>query len=621
METKTAKIKTILFIAAAALIVLGVLLCAGISHAPVKTVLQGQYVFDGADVYSYDRALNGDWEFYSGVLLYSDPPQERPSPETVTVPDRWAGNGSHTLPKDGNASYRLVIDSYKPFAGHSNIVLSMLGFMQRYKVFINGEETSIRIPSPTGYPVYAIDAEGNVEIVIELTGSTTGLTRAPRIWAIGVNIGAIDSARNILFISSTLFCILFVMFLVFSFAQSSHKLRLPAILGILMTVLFISNMIWITGYQDSINSLADNGLWSILCVVLRLSIIYWGMHVFYKQFQNADKPVLWLCRTLPAASLIAYLLTVHILHWYSGWFLTYILAGAAIGMWMSAVVNCMYRQSIASLELSVLLTIVFGAVALLFLFDWYPDKKQILFAMPAAIICLICFCFVNYYRCQQEALKRTRELLEIERFANKTQTAMLSSQIQPHFLYNTLLTIQELCRFDPVEASRVIVRFSEYLRHNIDFMNYSELIPFESEEKHIDNFIYIQEARFQEKLRFTADIKTRDFMVPPLTVQPLLENAIKYGVRSRIEGGVVHLSVYEDAAGIHIVVRNSGNGFNPDEIRNDHSLGNIRTRLKTLLNAILTISSREGSEGSMVEIFIPAGSIIRTGDTDETGIS
>ncbi len=151
----------------------------------------------------------------------------------------------------------------------------------------------------------------------------------------------------------------------------------------------------------------------------------------------------------------------------------------------------------------------------------------------------------------------------------------------------------------------MIVRFSNYLRHNMDFMNYSELIPFSKEEEHIDNFIYIQQMRFLDKLHFSKEISVRDFQLPPLTVQPIIENAVKYGVRGSLKGGSVLLKIDRLSDGIHIIVSNSGPGFDTEKLAGGHSIENICTRLKNLLNASLTIKSKEGQPGTIVEIIIP----------------
>ena len=335
------------------------------------------------------------------------------------------------------------------------------------------------------------------------------------------------------------------------------------------------------------------------------------MNFFRSYPEIITRKVFIACEILLTVSLLVYIIGVVISRWYSGWIFVYGFTAAAFLLWIIAVFRGMYDTEISCLMYCFNVLSIFAVASSSGFFLWHPEHKFLLLMIPGSIICVIIVCFIAYYYFQHEALRKAQKLLELEKYANRTQTALLSSQIQPHFLYNTLLTIQELCRFDPQEASRVIVRFSDYLRHNVDFMNYSELLPFADEEKHIDNFMYIQEVRFQDKLSYSADIQTRDFMIPPLTIQPLIENAVKYGVRGSLEGGYVFLKVFEDSMGIHIRVENSGPGFDAEHVRDDHSLGNIRTRLKSLLNATLRIVSREGQDGTKVEILLPTMEVKR----------
>ena len=609
----TYKIKSAIFCAAVLAAAIIILLFSRENTTP--SVTDGHYLFDGSDAYSYSVTLAGDWEFYPDTLIYSEPEGELPEAQYATLPDRWIQVSQHTLPETGNASYRLIIDDFNAFAGKSNIVLSMTGFLQNYQIFVNGKQLSTRIPSPTGYQLYAIDGEGTTEIVIELQGSTTGLTIAPELSAIGVHIGNIDSTRNIIFIVVTLFLILFLMFFLFSLSQETHLLRPMTILGFLTTALFLINSIGSTGYIDSVNKFCSNNVLSLICMLLRLVIIGWGIYSFHIYFPNVlNKLWMQICEGLITLAISAYIILPVLLHLYAGWYFIYALIFAAIIIWCFFVVRGICYKNSDCLEPALILLASYTATCMTFIYDWIPNNVFIILALPAAIICNVILSFVSYYKYQHEALARTKKLLELERYASQTQMAMLSSQIQPHFLYNTLLTIQELCMTNPAEASRVIVRFSNYIRHNIDFMNYAELIPFGKEEDHIENFMYIQEVRFQDKLSYEADIQVRDFMIPPLSVQPLLENAIKYGVRSKLDGGYARLKVYENAAGIHIVVSNSGMGFDKDKLRAGHSLENIRTRLASLLNAQLIINSKEDREGTSIEIFIPSDRIRRTSD-------
>lgn len=162
-----------------------------------------------------------------------------------------------------------------------------------------------------------------------------------------------------------------------------------------------------------------------------------------------------------------------------------------------------------------------------------------------------------------------------------------------------------MCYTAPEQAADLIVHFSQYLRTNIDFMDYTDLIPFAKELEHIENYLYIQNARFGNALVFEKNITVTDFQIPPLSVQPLIENAIKYGIRKNGNHGSVCLETLQSASGILIRVTNSGPGFDENNINPHHSIQNIRSRIDYLLHGTLVIHSKEGVEGTTMELFLP----------------
>ncbi|MEG7531606.1 MAG: histidine kinase, partial [Hungatella sp.] len=124
----------------------------------------------------------------------------------------------------------------------------------------------------------------------------------------------------------------------------------------------------------------------------------------------------------------------------------------------------------------------------------------------------------------------------------QSRIAILLSQIQPHFLYNTLTAICGLCDENPKEAKRVTAEFADYLRHNLEALKQSTPISFEDELCHTEVYLSIERKRFEEKLGVVYDIKTKDFCIPSLTIQPLVENAVKHGVLKRKKGGTITIA-------------------------------------------------------------------------------
>ena len=183
---------------------------------------------------------------------------------------------------------------------------------------------------------------------------------------------------------------------------------------------------------------------------------------------------------------------------------------------------------------------------------------------------------------------------------------IMTSQIQPHFLYNTLSNIQALCHIDPRKAAEVTDQFSQYLRENLAALSQPGLIPFRKELEHTKTYVKIEETRFQN-IRVSYDIGDSDFQLPPLTLQPLVENAIRHGVRIR-EEGKVQIVTRRNEKGHQIVIRDNGAGFDVKKLTDPNSRGiglhSVQERLESLCGGTLAIESRIG-EGTVVTLTIP----------------
>ena len=191
--------------------------------------------------------------------------------------------------------------------------------------------------------------------------------------------------------------------------------------------------------------------------------------------------------------------------------------------------------------------------------------------------------------------------------AAEQRIQIMMTQIQPHFLYNTLATIRSLCLRSPELAAQTIDRFSRYLRQNLDALDQKELIPFSQELEHVKIYTEIEMLMFPY-IHIRYDIGDDCFMLPPLTVQPLVENAIRHGVRAR-EVGRIDITVKKLDNGHAIVIEDNGLGFDPasiDAAEGKHiGIRNVRERLEKQCGGTLTLESRQG-EGTTVTIFIPA---------------
>ncbi len=204
----------------------------------------------------------------------------------------------------------------------------------------------------------------------------------------------------------------------------------------------------------------------------------------------------------------------------------------------------------------------------------------------------------------QASIKNKKMKAELE---NSRITVMLS-QIQPHFLYNSLTSVMDLCDSNPKQAKAAIADFADYLRGNLSSLKTENLISFGTELEHIEKYLRLEKLRFQDELEVVYDIQARDFMLPALSVQPLVENAVKHGVGQKIGGGTVTIHTTETETEYIIRVIDDGVGFTEGEYADDGGthvgIENIKKRLDMMMNAGLEIESKIG-EGTKACIFIP----------------
>jgi len=215
---------------------------------------------------------------------------------------------------------------------------------------------------------------------------------------------------------------------------------------------------------------------------------------------------------------------------------------------------------------------------------------------------------------------RVRTLIRLKRSVReqlRTEMALMQAQIRPHFLYNTLNTIAGLSETDPDRMRELLYNFGQYLRASFDASNLQRLVPFEQEWLLVTTYLQIEKARFGERIRLTTNVQDGlVFTLPPLSIQPIVENALRHGVLKRIEGGQIGITIEPDPEGdfIRIEVRDDGVGF-PEGVaeavpKGTHGggigLSNVHRRLLAQYGRGLEIESAP-DRGTRVSFVIPIG--------------
>ena len=312
--------------------------------------------------------------------------------------------------------------------------------------------------------------------------------------------------------------------------------------------------------------------------------------------------VLLLPSTIYSAAFVPYLPTVG--------------AACVLGCWVSVkAVQCREKESFFFLAGMLVLTL--GALLDSLV---YISVLSARYMLSAALFGFIIIQVVLLSKRYSEAFRRMA-LLSADLQASldmvmNTETAFLNAQIKPHFIYNALNTIAECCETDPREAEKLIVSLSKYLRGTLDFENLGGLIPLKKELDLVRAYVSIEKARFEDiRVEFDIADPLPEIQIPPLTIQPLVENAIKHGLRGRGNGGVVTVKIKTVGGGVSFCVEDDGAGIHEKKLstlldtpKGSASIGlyNINTRLFRLCGKGLMIRSADNA-GTSVSFDIPIG--------------
>ena len=268
------------------------------------------------------------------------------------------------------------------------------------------------------------------------------------------------------------------------------------------------------------------------------------------------------------------------------------LCNAALIVWAFPRLNAVERWSFASY-------IVLPAVA-----DVFQVFSFGVAVLNAAVSFALVILFIGIQSERKALLARREQEL------TQAQADLMLSQIQPHFLYNTLTAIRQLCLRDPAEAARTVADFSAFLRENMASLSSRAPIPFERELAHARTYLALEGKRFGKRLRVEYDIRATDFALPPLSLQVIVENAVRHGVTCREEGGTVRVSAVEEPDAFAVTVEDDGVGFDASAAPADGKLhvgvANVRSRVEALCGGTLTVESVPGV-GTWATIRVPKG--------------
>ena len=221
---------------------------------------------------------------------------------------------------------------------------------------------------------------------------------------------------------------------------------------------------------------------------------------------------------------------------------------------------------------------------------------------PLVDICIVLSVLSMYGLILYDQIEQ--DLLRQREIANQRANIMVL-QMRPHFIYNTMTSIYCLCDQNPQLARQVVMDFTTYLRKNFTAIASASLIPFSSELEHTRAYLAVEQAQYEDSLFVDYDTPHKCFRVPPLTLQPIVENAVKHGRDPYAGPFRISIRTRKTASGSEIVIADNGRGFDTIDDSEPHiALRNIQQRLRIMCGGRLTITPNDGG-GTVVTLIIP----------------
>lgn len=570
--------------------------------------------------------LDGQWEFYWNRWIVSDGPGNAASDGLVHVPDRWTRyklDGS-ALPKSGIASYRIHV---KNSPDTLNCVSYVPNFQSGYRIYFNDslvtsrgvqQEGNIRRdigPGTAAWTYVTVYSCSNMpkspdfDLTVEVTGENLeGLTLTP---VLAENNQEYLSSNFRYMLASAYFGVMLTSVVILAFILYGSFRGLQALLLFVFNLMMFARVLIKDEFFGLLqiflpfrNYFVFSNILKVLTLLLPFIFFFYVTGIMELKIRK-NRVKMFVVYEMVILVCISVCMKMGLSKEEFYFSLVSLLPFVPMLVFL-------YRKMMDGVEgvLSVSLCLMFliGSLSTGSLYRSGLVVLNLSMIPPSFFLAFIVtqdYIFIHRIMDRHKAVLEAANLrLQLE----ESQTALMLSQIKPHFLYNALVAIQVLCTRDPQGARDAILNFSQYLRANMSSVSSSVPIPFEQELNHIKNYTAIEKLRFQHRLAMHYDIRATDFSVPPLTIEPLVENAIKHGATKNIEGGNVWLSSWETEDAYVVRVTDDGPGFDLSILESrelaSHGLRNITFRLKQIAGARVSFESQPDQK-TEVTVSIP----------------
>jgi two-component system, LytTR family, sensor kinase len=517
--------------------------------------------------------LDGEWELYWDELLTpEDFEGESPIVPTgyMQVPALWNGKNLYgkQLPAFGCATYRLIIENV-PFEGVLGLKKGNARFSS--KVFVNGH-----LLISDGVPAHkAADYQsgntpklgffksesGRIEILVQVANYEYMNSGIP----VSLELGKQDDMlyqhqRNYLlslavFIVLLTIAFLFIIFFTVARIRGVTEYLLP-LFSLFCFLFAVGNAL--TDQRPLLLFLPDISFTMVFkmkdfFLSANFIIVIW---IFHKYKNTLLTP--WLAKIITyiyASYLIAIILLP--IHVYYKIHQVVMVCNTVILLILLVRVVLLYIQKAEGLLLFVAILSVnlYSADAILFSLGQRTSSSFTQVYIMIFAIAMMLLLSMQYFTAigrLQNSIMRAQE----------AEIAFLRAQINPHFLYNTLNSIAALCREAPDKAEEVVVELSRYLRRSFDFKRLDSMTTLDRELELLDAYLYIEKVRFGERLQMEYDIENGLYLsLPPLILQPLVENAVRHGLMKRAAGGTVSISIRCEGDMVVFTIADNGIGM------------------------------------------------------------
>ena len=577
------------------LLIIGVLVYS-CKPKPKLNVIWGEADFSNFDI-TDTSIINGQWQVFRDQLIATDNININGQPvEYVNLPYQDTFNFN----KYGYASYRVLL---KNVPTNEEIMVILNGINDGYNLYFNRElvYTNNRLKKGDNlvkfdfiyHPYY--NTSSDLEIIIEVSNYSfnyTGLQKTPLITTNIVYQRNVfyNLAVKVFLIGSLFFAILYQLLVIGfrNYDKGALYFSLVCICGVISIITYKSTYSYVI---ETLLNIKEKLIITahFVSMYLATGFIFLAFNSSFKKSKSTKFGILILL-LVGVTSILPLLFAIRI---FSGIRLVFnainLITIALIFIWSLKQINKNYLNK----YISVIISLIFiGSV-----YDTLIDVNIIPYSEKISylifLVSIIIFSAISAFKREME-LSNVQEIIRLNAKIRDTEFTFLNTQIQSHFIYNTLNSIQALCNTNPSKAGELIEDFSTYLRTRLEFNKMPYLIDIEDELENIRTYLNIEKVRFENRVNYEYDLKVGAFKIPPLTVQPLVENAVKHGISKKKGGGTILIATYEDEDYIYIAVNDNGLGFDPTSLSEKQRVGteNIHLRLALHLNAQLLIDSK-----------------------------